>query len=44
MGRACSTYGRDEIFWLENVKGRDTMEDVGTGGRINNSKLYGVSQ
>jgi hypothetical protein len=31
--------GRDErcmhtIFWLENLKGRDHMEDLGTDGKI----------
>jgi hypothetical protein len=37
MGRACSMYGRDEKciqkFWLENVKERDHLEELGTHGR-----------
>jgi hypothetical protein len=37
MGRACSTYGRDECmqyFALENLKGRNHLEDLGIGGKI----------
>jgi hypothetical protein len=37
MGRACSTHGRDEMhtkFWLENMKGRDHMEDLGIDGNL----------
>jgi hypothetical protein len=34
MGRAYSAHGRDEkciqydVFWLENLKGRDQLEDL----------------
>jgi hypothetical protein len=41
---ACSTYGRDEkyiIFWLENLKGRDTLEDLGIDGRITLERILG---
>jgi hypothetical protein len=37
MGGACSTDGRDEmhtIFWLENLTGRDHLEDLGVDGKI----------
>jgi hypothetical protein len=38
MGGACSTYGRDEKsvqkIWLENLKGRVHLEDVGVDGNI----------
>jgi len=37
MGRACGMHGTREmhtIFWLENLKGRDHFEDLGTDGRI----------
>jgi len=35
MGGAHSMHGRDKkyVFWLENLKGRDHMEDLGTDGR-----------
>jgi hypothetical protein len=32
MGRECSMSGRDEmhtIFWSDNLKGRDHLEDLG---------------
>jgi hypothetical protein len=41
MDRHCSTYGRDEIFWLKNLKGRDYMEDLGVDIRMNLGKLGG---
>jgi len=37
MGGACSTDGRDEkcmMFWLENVEGRDHLEDLGMDGKV----------
>jgi len=38
MGRACSTHGRKRemhaIFWLENLKGRDQLEDLGIHGKV----------
>jgi len=38
MDGACSTDGTDEkmhkIFWLENLEGRDHLEDQGVIGKI----------
>jgi hypothetical protein len=38
IGGACSTDGRNEkcigIFWLENLKGKDHVEDLGVDGKI----------
>jgi hypothetical protein len=34
-GGACSMHGRGKmhtLFWLENLKGRDTLEDLGVSG------------
>jgi hypothetical protein len=38
MDGASSAHGKDEkhaIFWLENLKGRDQLEDLGMDGKIN---------
>jgi hypothetical protein len=35
--RACSTYGRNKKqtkIWLENLKGKNHMGDIGIDGRI----------
>jgi hypothetical protein len=34
MGGTFNMHGRDEIFWLENLKGRDHSEDLGIDGKI----------
>jgi hypothetical protein len=36
MGRACSTDGkmRNTVFWLENLKERDHLEDLGVDRKI----------
>jgi hypothetical protein len=35
MGRAVSTHGNEKsIFWLENLKGRVHLQDLGVDGRI----------
>jgi hypothetical protein len=37
MGSTCSMHGRDDIhtvFGLENLNGRDCLEDLGIDGRI----------
>jgi len=38
MGGTCSTDEKDEkthtIFWLENLKGRDHLQDLGVDGKI----------
>jgi hypothetical protein len=37
MGGACSMHGDIKMrtkFWLENLKGRDHLEDVGKDGTI----------
>jgi hypothetical protein len=37
MGRACSMHERGEmhiIFWSENPKGRECLEDLGVDGRV----------
>jgi len=38
MGGECSTHGIDEkcltIFWLENLKGREHLEDLDIHGKI----------
>jgi hypothetical protein len=45
MGEARSTHGVDEKntqnFWLENLKGTDHSEDLGSDGRI---ILKGISE
>jgi hypothetical protein len=35
MGRACSTHEmkNEFIHWLENLKGRDHLEDLGVDGK-----------
>jgi hypothetical protein len=35
-GGACSSHGemRNTIFWLENLKGRDHLEDLDVDGKI----------
>jgi len=36
MGGDCSTDGRDRmhtLFWMENLKGRDHLEELGVDGK-----------
>jgi hypothetical protein len=37
LGRACSTYGRQEkwiVFWWEDIGEIDCLQDLGVDGRI----------
>jgi len=43
MGETCSTHGREKhtIFLLENLKGRDHLEDAGADGKIILERILG---
>jgi len=45
VGGTCSTHGRDEKyitkFWLNNLKGRDQLEDTDVYGKIILDCIYG---
>jgi len=34
MGCACSTYGGEQRFWLEDLREGNHLEDAGVDGRI----------
>jgi hypothetical protein len=34
MDEACSTYGRGRVFWWENLRKREHLEDPGVCGKI----------
>jgi hypothetical protein len=46
MGGTCSTPGTDEeihrVVWLENMKGRKHLEDLGVNGRIILERMLGI--